>query len=87
MNILGIETSCDETAAAVVIAGQRVRSNVVASQIHLHQAHGGVVPEWTIGVRGDNLLDDDVRNHVSFKKDEVLLPGRSVRLFGSIKLN
>ena len=36
---------------------------------------------------GDNLLDDDVRNHVSFKKDEVLLPGRSVRLFGSIKLN
>ena len=49
--------------------------------------HGGVVPEWTIGLRGDNLLDDDVRNHVSFKKDEVLLPGRSVRLFGSIKLN
>lgn len=45
MNILGIETSCDETAAAVVVAGQRVRSNVVASQIHLHQAHGGVVPE------------------------------------------
>ena len=49
--------------------------------------HGGVVPEWAIGLRGDNLLDDDVRNHVSFKKDEVLLPGRSVRLFGSIKLN
>ena len=48
---------------------------------------GGVVPEWAIGLSGDNLLDDDVRNHVSFKKDEVLLPGRSVRLFGSIKLN
>ena len=45
MNILGIETSCDETAAAVVVDGQRVRSNVVASQIALHQAHGGVVPE------------------------------------------
>lgn len=45
MNILGIETSCDETAAAVVVDGHRVRSNVVASQIALHQVHGGVVPE------------------------------------------
>ncbi len=45
MNILGIETSCDETAAAVVIAGQRVRSNVISSQISLHRVHGGVVPE------------------------------------------
>ena len=45
MLILGIETSCDETAAAVVVAGQRVRSNVVASQIARHQAYGGVVPE------------------------------------------
>ncbi len=41
----------------------------------------------TVGIRGDNLLDDDVRNHVSFKKDEVLQPGRSFRLFGSIKFN
>lgn len=41
----------------------------------------------TIGIKGENLLDDDVRNHVSFKKDEVLQPGRSVRIFGSIKLN
>ena len=45
MNILGIETSCDETAAAVVADGRHVRSNVVASQIALHRAHGGVVPE------------------------------------------
>jgi iron complex outermembrane receptor protein len=44
-------------------------------------------PEVTIGLRAENLLDDDVRNHVSFKKDEVLLPGRSIRLFGSVKLN
>ena len=45
MNVLGVETSCDETAAAVVVDGQRVRSNVIASQIALHRAHGGVVPE------------------------------------------
>ena len=45
MNILGIETSCDETAASVVVDGRIVRSNVISSQIELHRAHGGVVPE------------------------------------------
>ena len=43
--ILGIESSCDETAAAVVRSGQEVLSNVVASQIATHQPYGGVVPE------------------------------------------
>ena len=43
--ILGIETSCDETAAAVVADGERVLSNVVSSQIATHQPYGGVVPE------------------------------------------
>lgn len=44
-------------------------------------------PQLTVGLKGENLADDDVRNHVSFKKDEVLEPGASVRLFGSVKLN
>ena len=43
--VLGIETSCDETAAAVVAGGHQVRSSVVTSQIDLHRAFGGVVPE------------------------------------------
>ncbi len=43
--ILAIETSCDETAAAVVADGQRILSNVVASQIELHAQYGGVFPE------------------------------------------
>ena len=43
--ILGIETSCDETAAAVVKDGYEVLSSSVASQIAKHAAHGGVVPE------------------------------------------
>jgi len=43
--ILGIETSCDETAAAVVANGREVRSSVVASQTKLHEKYGGVVPE------------------------------------------
>jgi iron complex outermembrane receptor protein len=43
------------------------------------------VKEARFGVVGTNLLDDEVRNHVSFRKDEVLLPGRSVRFFASAK--
>jgi N6-L-threonylcarbamoyladenine synthase len=45
MKILGIETSCDETAAAVVEDGSRLLSNVVFSSMDLHAAYGGVVPE------------------------------------------
>jgi len=45
MIVLGIETSCDETAAAVVVDGLDVRSNVISSQVDLHARFGGVVPE------------------------------------------
>jgi N6-L-threonylcarbamoyladenine synthase len=45
MLVLGVETSCDETAAAVIEDGRRVRANVVASQIATHAPYGGVVPE------------------------------------------
>lgn len=45
MKILGIESSCDETAAAVVEDGYRLLSNVVRSQIDIHKVYGGVVPE------------------------------------------
>ena len=45
MRVLAIESTCDETAAAVVEDGVRVRSNIVATQIDLHQVYRGVVPE------------------------------------------
>ena len=45
MRILGIETSCDETAAAVVGDGTRILSNIIASQVELHARYGGIVPE------------------------------------------
>lgn len=45
IRILAIESSCDETAAAVVVNGREVRSNVISSQIALHTLYGGVVPE------------------------------------------
>jgi len=45
VRILGIESSCDETAAALVVDGRRILSSVVASQIDIHRKYGGVVPE------------------------------------------
>jgi N6-L-threonylcarbamoyladenine synthase len=45
MKILGIETSCDETAAAVVEDGTNILSNIVASQVDIHRRYGGIVPE------------------------------------------
>ncbi len=45
MKILGVETSCDETATAIVEDGSRIISNVVASQIDIHARYGGIVPE------------------------------------------
>lgn len=45
IKILAIESSCDETAAAVVEDGRCVKSNIISSQIELHKLYGGVVPE------------------------------------------
>jgi N6-L-threonylcarbamoyladenine synthase len=63
--ILGIETSCDETAAAVVHDGKTIASNIVASQIDLHAQYGGVFPEIAsrahveaIGVVVDQAIQD-----------------------------
>lgn len=56
MYILGIETSCDETAAAVVEDGRRVVSNVVSSQIGIHQRFGGIVPELASRAHILNIL-------------------------------
>ncbi|GHV82131.1 tRNA N6-adenosine threonylcarbamoyltransferase [Spirochaetia bacterium] len=63
MKVLGIESSCDECAAAVVLDGRQVLSNVVATQIPYHAAYNGVVPEiasrmhteWISGVVGEAL--------------------------------
>lgn len=56
MLVLGIETSCDETAAAVVVDGRGIRSNVVASQADLHRRFGGVVPELASRKHVERLL-------------------------------
>jgi N6-L-threonylcarbamoyladenine synthase len=55
INILGIETSCDETAAAIVANGRKVKSSVVASQTKLHEKYGGVVPEIASRAHIENI--------------------------------
>jgi len=56
MVVLGIETSCDETAAAVVRNGSEILSNVVASQVCLHSPYGGVVPELASRKHLENII-------------------------------
>jgi N6-L-threonylcarbamoyladenine synthase len=56
LKILGIETSCDETAAAVIQDGQIIRSNVVASQTTLHAQYGGVYPEMASRVHAEAIV-------------------------------
>ena len=55
MLALGIDTSCDETAAAVVADGREIRANVVASQVPLHRRFGGVVPEIACRAHTENV--------------------------------
>lgn len=74
MNILGIETSCDETAAAVVKDGRLVLSNVVYTQIPLHRPYGGVVPE--IASRAHVEKISEVINEAIAKFQEVEPNGR-----------
>ena len=56
MRILGIESSCDETSAAVVCNGKEVQSNVVASQMSTHKKFGGVVPEVASRMHLESIL-------------------------------
>jgi iron complex outermembrane receptor protein len=77
----------DELGFEETETGSYTLLNAELSYTYKGETHDGITPVTTIGVRGENLLDDDVRNSASFKKDEVLLPGASVRLFGSVKLN
>lgn len=54
--ILGIETSCDETSAALLRDGREILSNIVSSQLHIHRDYGGVVPEIASRKHVENIL-------------------------------
>ena len=86
--ILGIETSCDETAAAVVINGTTIASNVVASQIDLHAEYGGVFPELAsrahveaIGAVVDQAVSDA---GVTYDQLDAIAVTRGPGLIGSL---
>ncbi|MHC4372505.1 MAG: tRNA (adenosine(37)-N6)-threonylcarbamoyltransferase complex transferase subunit TsaD, partial [Planctomycetota bacterium] len=73
VNILGIETSCDETAAAVVADGRVVKSSVVASQHKLHEKYGGVVPEIASRAHIENIYPviAEAIERASVTKDDI----------------
>ncbi len=88
MNILGIETSCDETAAAVVVDGREVRSNVVATSLQDHSRFGGIIPEiasrrqieWIQPVVGSALS----KAKMTLKDLDAIAVTRSPGLIGSL---
>ncbi|MFC1712331.1 tRNA (adenosine(37)-N6)-threonylcarbamoyltransferase complex transferase subunit TsaD [Candidatus Poribacteria bacterium] len=73
MLVLGIETSCDETAAAVVADGKRILSNIVASQVDTHSRFGGVVPELASRKHIQNVVPviSEALSHADITLDEV----------------
>jgi N6-L-threonylcarbamoyladenine synthase len=73
MNVLGIETSCDETSAAVVSGGRRVLSNVIASQADLHSKYGGVVPEVASRRHVESILPviDEALDRAGLRAEEI----------------
>jgi N6-L-threonylcarbamoyladenine synthase len=73
VNILGIETSCDETAAAVVADGKIIKSSVVASQTKLHEKYGGVVPEIASRAHIENIYPviSEALQQADVSKDDI----------------
>ena len=71
--VLGIETSCDETSASVVADGRRVLSNIISSQVPLHQKYGGVVPEIASRNHTENVIPviDAALGEANVKLDEL----------------
>jgi N6-L-threonylcarbamoyladenine synthase len=86
--ILGIETSCDETAAAVVVDGVHVRSSVVASQHHLHERYAGVVPELASRAHLERIVpvvrDALAEAGVAYGDLEAIAVGNRPGLIGSL---
>src|SRR5436853_2665919 len=73
MLVLGIETSCDETAAAIVRDGREIVSSVIASQVPIHKRFGGVVPELASREHLDKIVPivDEAFTRADTKKDDV----------------
>lgn len=88
--VLGIETTCDETAAAVVADGKTVLSNVISSQIDLHQKFGGVFPELAARQHNETflpILESAMREaNVSAEQIDVIAVAKGPGLIGSLMI-
>lgn len=88
LRVLGIETSCDETAASVVEGGRRILSNIVASQASLHAKYGGVFPEVAsrrhVEVIDRVILTALEQAHLSFEDLDAVAVTRGPGLAGSL---
>jgi len=84
VNLLHAFAQNDIAAGETPTAGY---NNLKAELSYTHRYRGGDFGprEFVVGVTGTNLLNEDMRNHVSFRKDEVLLPGRNVRGFATLR--
>ncbi|QTA93871.1 tRNA N6-adenosine threonylcarbamoyltransferase [Desulfonema magnum] len=88
MKVLGIETSCDETAAAVVADGTKILSSVVSSQIEVHRPYGGVVPELASRKHLEAIVpvvDEAIsRSGVALKQIDAIAVTRGPGLIGAL---
>ena len=87
MNILGIETSCDETAAAVVRDGVKVLSHALASSLKDHQRFGGIIPEIASRQIESHygVVDEALQGaRMKFKKIDAIAVTRAPGLIGSL---
>ena len=84
MRILGIESSCDETAAAIVEDGRKILSNVIASQASEHQKYGGVVPELASRRHLENILTvvKEALSDADMELEENILPHHILEAVG-----
>lgn len=88
MLVLGIESTCDETAASVVIDGKKILSNVISSQIDLHKEFGGVVPELACRRHVDIILkvvDEALKEaKVTFDQIDLIAVAKGPGLIGAL---
>lgn len=88
MKILGIESSCDETAAAIVEDGRVILSSVVASQVEMHAKYGGVVPELASRKHIESIVavvDEAIKNSgISFEEIDAVAATQGPGLVGAL---
>lgn len=88
MIVLGIESSCDETAASIVVDGREVRSSIVASQYDLHEEFGGVVPEIASRAHEQHILpvvrDAITKGGIERSDIDLIAVGHRPGLIGSL---